>query len=81
VHGRAIAAAVIGEQALDADPVAREVRHGSPQEGDDGDGLLVGGYLGVGQARAVIDRDMPVRCGIVFGAEGRSSRPSSSSAR
>jgi hypothetical protein len=38
---RAIAGAVIGQQLLDGHAVALEEGDGSPQEGDDRDGLLV----------------------------------------
>src|SRR5947209_4029537 len=60
VHRRAISGAIVGEKLLDVHPVTLEERHGAAQESDRAGGLLVAENLGVGQARAVIDRDMHV---------------------
>src|SRR3954453_21599941 len=60
VHGRAVGRAVVGDQLLDGDAVAREVLDGAAQEADGGDRLLVGEDLDVGQAGGVVDRDVHV---------------------
>src|ERR1035441_8478958 len=54
----AIGRAVVGEQLLHRHPVALIEGDRPPEERDDGAGLLVGQDLGIGQARAVVDRDM-----------------------
>lgn len=56
----AVRGGVVGQDALDGDSVPGEELDGSPEERDDGERLVVGEYLGVGQAGAVIDRDVNV---------------------
>ena len=56
----AVGGAVVGDQPLDGDAVARVERDRAVEERDDGGGLLVGEHLGVGQAGAVVDRDVHV---------------------
>ncbi len=65
VHGRAVGAAVVGQQLLNLHPVAFVEHDCAVKERDHGAGLLVGENLGVGQAGAVIDRDvhaLPANC-------------------
>src|SRR5436309_16136979 len=54
----AVGAAVVGDQSLDADAVTREERDGAAQEADRGRRLLVVENFDVGQAGAVVDRDV-----------------------
>lgn len=54
-HG-AIAAAVVGEQALERDPEGRLPRGGTREEGRRRRGGLVGKHLAVGQPRVIVDR-------------------------
>src|SRR3954466_7086903 len=56
----AIGRAVIGEQALNCHAVAAIERDRASEERDRRARVLVADYLGVGQARAVVDRDMHV---------------------
>src|SRR4249920_756609 len=58
-HG-AVAAAVIGEYALDGDPVPAVESDGTAEEGGGGACFLVGEYLGVGEAAVVVDSDVDV---------------------
>ena len=53
-----VAAAVVGEDPLDRDPVARVEAPGSPEEGRRGLRALIGQLLHVGQPRVVVDRDV-----------------------
>jgi hypothetical protein len=75
----AVGAAVVGQHLLHGEAVACVERDSTPEEGDDGASFLVGEDLGVGQAGAVIDRDVDVspsrRAGAIrperpFGAAG-----------
>jgi hypothetical protein len=60
VHERAVAGAIVCEQLLDLDAVAGEELDRSTEERDDRGGLLVGEDLGLGQARAIVNRDVHV---------------------
>ena len=55
---RAIAGAVVGEQAADGDAVLGIEGDGGAQEGDGGFGLLVGQHAGEGEAGGIVDGDM-----------------------
>ena len=56
--GAAVAAAVVGEDALDRDPMASVEVPGSTEEAGRRRRALVGQFLGVGQAAVVVDRDV-----------------------
>ncbi len=58
MHGREVGAAVVGEDALDADAVAVEEGDRSLQESDRGRGLFVGEHFGVGEPAEVVDGDV-----------------------
>src|SRR5213080_4483039 len=55
---RAIAGAVVGEQAADGDAVLGVEGDGGAQEGDGGLGLLVGQHAGEGEAGVIVDGDV-----------------------
>src|SRR5207249_5481168 len=55
---RAIAGAVVGEQAADGDAVLGIEGDGGAQEGDGGFGLLVGQHAGEGEAGVIVDGDV-----------------------
>ena len=55
---RAIAGAVVGEQAADGDTVLSVEGDGGAQEGDGGLGLLVGQHAGEGEAGVIVDGDV-----------------------
>jgi hypothetical protein len=54
----AVGAAVVGQDPLNGDAVAGVERDGTSEKADDGAPVLIGEDLGVGQAGAVIDRDV-----------------------
>ena len=71
VHRGVVSAAVVGHHSLHGDAVAGIERDRSSEEADDGGSALIGQDFDVGQAGAVIDRDMhtlPSR-GLVPGPE------------
>jgi hypothetical protein len=77
VDGGAVGRAIVGEHSLHGDAVAREERGRAAEEGDRGGGLLVCKDFGVGQAGAVIDRDVDVvpacRAADVAGSVGKAA--------
>src|SRR5215210_602706 len=60
VNRGAVGGAVVGEQVLDGDAVTAIKRDRASEERDRRGRFLVAEYLGVGQARAVVDRDVHV---------------------
>src|SRR6266566_5266565 len=58
VQGRLVGGAVVGQNALDADPVAVVEGDCAAKEADRRDGFLVGEDLGVGEAAVVVDADV-----------------------
>ena len=58
--GAAVAGAVVGHDALDADAVGAVVSDGAAQKRGSGDGLLVCEHFDVGQAGGVVDADVDV---------------------
>ena len=56
----AIVAAVVGQDARDADAAARKPRDGALEEGRRGRARLIGQHLDIGRATVVIDRDVRI---------------------
>jgi len=83
VEDRDVGCAVVGEHALDLDPVAGEEDERAVEEADRGRRLLVGEYFRVGEAAVVVDGDVdelatdraPVAAGRVAAAWPLAARP------